>query len=86
MLEQALLPLRCAASGPVAVDALDAGDAELRDLGEQPVDDRRLRVVGIDQYGEPALIVVGVAKLMCLSAPSLYLSPNTSRKSNGCAR
>ena len=42
--------------GPVAVDALDAGDAERRDLGEQPGDDDRVRVVGVDQHREVGVV------------------------------
>ncbi|MNZ89696.1 hypothetical protein D3C78_1086310 [compost metagenome] len=56
VVQQHLLPLAEVRLGPVAVDALDAGDAVLGDFLEEAFDDGRWCVVGVDQHGEVLLL------------------------------
>ncbi|UGA39944.1 hypothetical protein JOS77_11470 [Chromobacterium haemolyticum] len=55
VLVQHFLPALQLAGGPVAVSALDHGGAVLGHLGQQLGDQRRLRVVRIDQYRQFAI-------------------------------
>ncbi|MCY1460121.1 hypothetical protein D9M71_776520 [compost metagenome] len=56
MVEQHLLPAAQLRPCPVAIDALDAGDAVLGDLLEQAFDDRGRRIVGVDEDGQVLLL------------------------------
>jgi hypothetical protein len=53
VVQQHALPARQVRRGPVAVDPPDAGHPVLRHFGEQPLDHRGPRVVGVDQHREP---------------------------------
>jgi len=57
MLQQDGLPSAQAGGGPVAVDALDAGDAVLSDFRQQTFGDGSLGVVGVDQDRQHRLAV-----------------------------
>ncbi len=59
--------------GPVPVDPLDAGDAELRDLGEERLDDRGVRVVGVDEHGEGGVAVGHGRHGLILPLPGLHV-------------
>ena len=60
MVEQHFLPAAQVGLRPVAIDALDAGDAVLGDFFEKAFDDGGGGVVGVDQNSEVLMLAGGV--------------------------
>jgi hypothetical protein len=56
--EQLVLPALQARAGPIAVGAFDVRGAVLGDLGQQPLGDRRVCVVRIDEHRELGGVLV----------------------------
>src|SRR5690606_2177610 len=79
VLQQAGLPFPQSRRGPVAVDALDAGDTETGHLRQQTLDDRRIGVVRVDQNRQAVALAVAIHRLPPFRYPASDTSPYPRR-------
>jgi hypothetical protein len=76
-IKRAYVKVRAKISERVAVGSLDVRGAVLGDLREQPLRDRRLRVVRVDEHREPGSVLHGHGVDYPLSAAAM-ISPSAT--------